>query len=270
MCEKQIKKECNKRWMDLTLSDNFIFQKFMLNPENCKKILTEILGVEVDKVEYPAYEKVIDVRADSKTIRLDVYVKGDDTIYNVEMQCSNREPIPKRSRYYQDLIDLDLIEKGTSYSELNRVFIIFICTFDYYGANRYKYTFNTKCEEIEDLLFGDEVTKIIVNTKGTVGEVSEDFKDFLKAINGEFKASKYSDKLKSEIQKIKSNDIWRREYMTLYLREQLIMREYMEKGMQKATEEAIKNMLKLLSPEKIIELGYEKELVMKIAKENKY
>lgn len=42
MAEKQAKKECEKKWKGLTLSDNFIFQKFMLTPENCKKVLSEI------------------------------------------------------------------------------------------------------------------------------------------------------------------------------------------------------------------------------------
>lgn len=173
------KAEKEKHWSDLTLSNNFIFQKFMINPENSKKVLSEILGVEVVNVEYPEYERVVDIRPDSKSIRLDVYIKGDNTIYNIEMQCSDKEHIPKRSRYYQDLIDLDLLEKGAYYSELNRSFVIFICTFDYYGQDRYKYTFNNKCQEVEGLEFGDETTKIIINTKGSIGDVSQDFKDFV-------------------------------------------------------------------------------------------
>ena len=192
-----------KEWKNLTLSNNFIFQKFMLDPENCKKVLSEILGVEVVKVEYPEYEKVIDIRYDAKSIRLDVYVKGDDAIYNIEMQTSNDENIPKRGRYYQDLIDLDLLEKGADYSELNKSFVIFICTFDFYGFDRYKYTFSNKCDEVDGLEYGDETTKIIINTKGSVGNVSEDFKKFIKAVNGEFDTTEYSAKIKSELEKIK-------------------------------------------------------------------
>ena len=276
MAEKQVNNEYDRKWKELTLSDNFIFQKFMLNPDNCKKVLSEILGIEVVNVEYPEYEKVMDIRRDSKSIRLDVYVKGDETIYNVEMQCSDNEHIPKRSRYYQDLIDLDLLEKGTYYSELNRSFVIFICTFDYYGKERYKYTFTNKCEEVEGLEFGDETTKIIVNTKGTVGEASRDFKDFINAVNGEFDNTGYSATIKSEVEKIKSNDKWRREYMTLYLHEQEIMRKSREEGkaegrtegIAEATRLAIQNMLKKLSPDEIIEMGYDRELVMSIAEEN--
>lgn len=268
MAEKQIKKECEKQWKELTLSDNFIFQKFMLTPENCKKVLSEILGVEVVNVEYPKYEKFIDIRKDSKAIRLDVYVKGDEAIYNVERQCSSSEHIPKRSRFYQDLMDLDIMKPGMYYSELNRSYVIFICTFDYYGREQYKYTFTNKCNEVENLEFGDETTKIVVNTKGTIGDVSQDFKDFINAVNGRFDNSKYSATIKSEVEKIKSNDIWRAEYMNLYLRDQEMKRTGREEGRQEATMLAIKNMLKKLSPEDIIELGYDRELVMSIAEGN--
>ena len=265
MAEKQIKEECEKKWKELTLSDNFIFQKFMLTPENCKKVLSEILGVEVVNVEYPKYEKFIDIRKDSKSIRLDVYLKGDEAIYNVEMQCSSSEHFPKRSRYFQVLIDLDLIESGMYYSELNRSFIIFICTFDYYGKEQYKYTFTNKCREVENLEFGDETTKIIVNTKGKIGDVSSDFKDFINAVNGEFDNSEYSATIKSEVEKIKSNDRWRAEYMNLYLRDQEMKRA----GREEEKRLAIKNMLTELSVEKIIAFGYDRDLVMSIAAEEK-
>ena len=192
------------------------------------------------------------------------------------MQCSSSEHIPKRSRFYQYLMDLDIMEPGMYYSELNRSYVIFICTFDYYGKEQYKYTFTNKCNEVENLEFEDETTKIVVNTKGKIGAVSEDFKDFINAVNGQFDNSEYSATIKSEVEKIKSNDRWRAEYMNLYLRDQEMKRAGREEGRKEGKEEgrkeekrlAIKNMLKKLSPEDIIELGYDRELVMSIAEEN--
>lgn len=140
----------------------------------------------------------------------------------------------------------------------------------------YKYTFINRCREVEGLEFGDETTKIIVNTKGTTGKVSQDFKEFINAVNGEFDNTGYSATIKPEIEKIKRNDKWRREYMTLYLHEQEIMRKSREEGRKEGKEEgkqeekrlAIKNMLKKLSPEEIVELGYDREMVMSIMEEN--
>ena len=101
-----------KKWEELNLADNYIFQKVMLNEKLCKKILSEIIGKEVVKIDYTAYEKTIEIRGDAKGIRLDVYVKDEeDVVYNVEVQNTENDNLPKRSRYYHDLIDLDFLEK---------------------------------------------------------------------------------------------------------------------------------------------------------------
>lgn len=150
----------------------------------------------------------------------------------IEIQQSDQVHIPKRGRYYNDLIDLDLLEKGMIYDELNKSIVIFICTFDYYGRNYYKYTFTYKCDEIEGLDYGDETTRIVLNTKGMLGNVSEDLKDFLNCINGVFSSTVFSDKIKNEVDKVKRSEKWRREYMTLYLHEQEIKRKSREEGIK--------------------------------------
>lgn len=60
--------------------------------------------------------------------------------------------------------------------------MIFICTFDLYELGYYKYTFTNKCSEVPELEYGDDTMKIIVNTLGTKGEVSNELKEFLKAV----------------------------------------------------------------------------------------
>lgn len=128
------------------------------------------------------------------------------------------------------MIDLDLIQKGRRYDELNRSIIIFICTFDYYKMNQYKYTFTNKCLENNQLEYGDETVKIVINTKGTKGYISDDLKDFLNCINGYFSSSEFSDTLKSEMEKVKRSEKFRREFMTLYLHDEEIKRKSIEKG----------------------------------------
>ena len=228
-----------KRWEELTLADNFIFQKFMMNETLCKKILGEILGKEVVKIEYPEYEKNIAIRHDAKGIRLDVYVKGEDEVYNVEMQNSQTGDLPKRGRYYRDLIDLDLLEKGQDYEQLCRSYIIFICTYDLYGRNQYRYTFTYRCEEIDGLEYGDRTTMIVLNTKGTEGNVSEELKTFLKCVNGLFPDDEFSATIRKEYERIKESREWRREYMTLEmaLKEQFQAGE--AKGLAKGREEGL-------------------------------
>ena len=118
--EKEILKSRNiKRYEDLTISDDFMFGIIMRQSEYCKPFLETVLGIKIDHIEYPKIQEVIDLDVKAKSIRLDVYIDDcDNTVYNIEMQNVSKPDQPKRMRYYQDLIDLDLIEKGQDYNEL--------------------------------------------------------------------------------------------------------------------------------------------------------
>ena len=130
-------------WEDLGISNDFLFGKVMQDPELCRELLQRILpDLKIDHIEYPELQKNIDVDRDARSVRLDVYVKDDEgVVYDIEMQIINTRELPKRSRYYQSMIDLQLIDKGQHYKNLNRSYIIFICQFDLYEKGRHIYTF---------------------------------------------------------------------------------------------------------------------------------
>ena len=87
-----------------------------------------------------------------------------------------KDNLPKRMRYYQGMIDLNILEKGENYKNLKKSFVIFICTFDLFGLGRHVYTFENRCIEDLELPLGDDTTKIILNTKGTLDDVSRNEK----------------------------------------------------------------------------------------------
>ena len=122
-------------WEEIGLSNDFIFGKVMSDPELCKELLERILpGIEIDHIEYPELQKPIKEDVDARSVRLDVYVKdGKNTVYDIEMQTVNTRELPKRSRYYQGMIDLQLIDTGQPYKKLNQSYIIFICLEDIFG-----------------------------------------------------------------------------------------------------------------------------------------
>ena len=274
-------------YRELNLSNDFIFKKFMSNEENCKKLISEILGKEVLKIEYPVVEKSLKENIDSKGVRLYVYFKGDDEIYNLEMQTSDERNLDKRSRYYHSVMDIENMDAGSLYGDLKNTYVIFICTFDPYGEGLYKYTVGKSCKEVPDLDVDDGNHTIILNTKGKKGAISDDLKIFLKAVEGIFDLSNYSAKIKSEIDKIKMHVLWEEEFMFEQLRERELkikaekegmekgmqeglekgMEEGMEKGMEKGIEagkvEAISLLLKTMSEEELLEKGFEKELIKK-------
>lgn len=216
----------------------------MLKESLCKKILSEILGVEVTKIKYTEYEKTITIRSDAKSIRLDVYIRGEDSIYSIEMQKINRDDLKKRSRYYHDLIDLDLLESGCRYKNLNNAFVIFICDFDLFGKGQYRYTFTSMCEEVKNLPLNEGRTTIFMNANGYCGNVSEDCKLFLQAVKSEFTDEPFSAILKSEVERVKSSVEWRTEYMRLseWIEDEIEMgiEEGRQEGLQEGLQEGRK------------------------------
>ena len=205
-----------KKYEDLTFLDDFMFCKVMRNPEICKKMLETILSIEIDHIEYPQTQKAIDILADAKSIRMDVYVKGEDqTVYNVEMQTTNTGELPKRSRYYQGLIDMDLIEKGEPYTELNKSYVIFICTFDPFKHGHPIYTFTNRCREYDQVVLEDGTTKVFVNLTGMTDILTEGQKALFEYLNNKLITDIFTQLIESYISSAKSNMEWRREFMTL-------------------------------------------------------
>ena len=255
----------NKTLKELNLEDDFLFTKVMSDKEICKELLEKILEIEIEKVEMVQEQKTIDILLESKGIRLDVYVKDENnTIYNVEMQRGRHKNIPKRLRYYQGSIDLDLINKGEDYDNLTKSYIIFICTFDLFDKGRHKYTFQNVCLEDNSIILKDEAQKIVLNTKGFMKDLSEELLEFLGYVESSTDATARNAKgelvkiIHKRVQEVK-NDIsmeaWKLitfmclwgipwgEFMTLLERD----REKIEEGKL----EVAKNLLDILDDETI-------------------
>lgn len=147
---------------------------------------------------------------------MDVYVKGEDqTVYNVEMQTTNTGELSRRSRYYQELIDMDLIEKGEPYSKLNKSYAIFICTFDPFKHGYPIYTFTNRCREDTQVVLEDGTTKVFVNLTGMTDILTEGQKALFEYLNNKLITDIFTQLIESYISSAKSNMEWRREFMTL-------------------------------------------------------
>ena len=201
---------------ELTITDDFMFGAVMRDPKLLKPLLEMILGVKIRRIEYPELQKALNERYGSKGIRLDVYVEDEkETVYNVEIQTSDKKHLPKRTRYYQGVIDLHILEKGEDYTALRRSFVIFICTYDPFHQGRWVYTFENLCREDPAIALDDGATKVILNTKGGAGEISDDLKSLLRYMDGFKPDSDYTRMLNEAVEYVRSDDQWRREYMVL-------------------------------------------------------
>ena len=220
-------------WEELQISNDFIFGKVMQDPKLCKGLLQRILpGLKIDRIEYPETQKAIRPDIDAKSVRLDVYVEdGKGTVYDIEMQVGTSKELPKRTRYYQSLLDMRMIDKGEPYKKLKPSYIIFICPFDQFGMGRHIYTFENICKEDKSVLLNDGTTKIFLNAKGTMDDVSPELKAFLDYVAGKKPADPFVDELEEAVKNARKNREWRHEYMTLLMRDQ----ENIEKGMEIGT-----------------------------------
>ncbi len=223
-------------WESLDISNDFLFGKVMQNPDLCKELLQRILpDLNIERIEYPELQKSIKEGAESRGIRLDVYIKDDKNIvYNVEMQASDSKELPKRSRYYQGMVDLQLLEAGDkSYMKLNKTYIIFICTFDLYGKGRHIYTFENICKEDNSLSMGDEATKIFLNSDSDMDDVGKELRAFLDYVKGiKVTNDDFINRLEEAVKRAKANKKWRRDYMTMEMLERVKFEEGLDEGIR--------------------------------------
>ncbi len=153
----------------------------------CKKLLEKILRIRIRAIRYLENEKSLKSTYGSKGIRLDVYVADDkNTVYNIEMQLKKPagDGLYRRTRYYQAMIDIDLLAAGADYDTLNPVIIIFICPFALFDGQRHLYTFRNYCAEDKTLELGDGTTKIFLSTRGKLDDIPPDVKAFLDYVDG--------------------------------------------------------------------------------------
>lgn len=131
----------------------------------------------------PAHvEKGLRTVAWLRSVRLDVITMDTErTVYNTEVQKRNTGNLPKRSRYYQALIDGALLEpRAVDFNCLPSAYVIIIAPFDLFGENKYCYTFCMKCEEGRDLRLEDGAVRIFLNTHGkNEDEVSPELVEML-------------------------------------------------------------------------------------------
>ena len=107
------------QWEDLTIANDFVFCKAMLDEGLCRDVLEAVLQVEIDHVEHVERQHVIDAGPQSKAVRLDVYVRdGKGTVYDVEMQVCREPGLARRSRYYHAQMAMEQLERGASYRRL--------------------------------------------------------------------------------------------------------------------------------------------------------
>ena len=266
---------------ELTFTDDYMFGYVMRNEEICKGLLERLLQIKIERLEYPELQKTITPHYENKGVRLDVYVQDSNRVFDVEVQNILDDDLPTRTRYYQSMMDIDLLLKGKKYSELKESFIIFVCKDDFYGEGLPCYTFSNLCHEKRTLEFGDKTHKVIFNASSFSKEKDLERKSLLEYIRNKKSTSDFTKMIDQLVEKTKENQTFRGDYMAWGLAEQDAEKRGYNAGVadgisqgisqgaeQKAIETA-KNLISKLIPVNIVAecTGLTLESVQNLAKE---
>lgn len=240
-------KRKNKEFDELTIRDDFMFCAVMLNKGLCQKFLEMVLGITIVELEYINSQEIIDGNYNYRGVRLDVFVRDSDgNVYDIEMQTTNKKDLPQRIRFYASSIDSELLEKGCNYKELKDNIVIFICTFDYFERNRKIYRFKNLCVDDTTIELKDGAEKIVINTKGWVGEENKELDSFINYVNGGSPRNSYTTELEKEVNTIKRNKKWREAFMRFNAFRYDLLQEGREEGREEGLREGILNTIEAL------------------------
>lgn len=242
----------SKTLQELNLTDDFLFDVATEELENCKAIIELTTGLRLKSLKWKSGQKVIHNLPGKRGVRLDFIAESKDgRIFDVEMQNRNEGNIPKRTRFYQALIDAPILKSGErGFDKMNPLYIIIICNYDPYGKKKYCYTFDNQCKEVPGLRLGDEVTKLLLSTKGeNEEEVSKELVDFLHYVtesNENGLPDECDERLKrlhESIREIKASADMEVEYMKMEERERIIRDEGKQIGIINGKIESVLELL---------------------------
>ncbi|MBQ0052310.1 MAG: Rpn family recombination-promoting nuclease/putative transposase [Treponema sp.] len=234
---------------ELTFADSFMFAEVMKNPKICRKVLELLLDVKIKKIEYPKLEKHIDLFYSKKGIRLDVYTTDGNRCFDVEIQTYKEKSLGKRCRYYQSMMDSDLLSKGMKYSQLKESYVIFICTYDPFGLELPRYTFKRSCSENPNAQLNDKSTVLIYNASAFAKEEKPEVKAFLDYLTSKSAKSTLTKEIDNMVESGKFEQSWINQYMAYQLHEW----DVQDRAMEEKAKTIAKKMLLANEPsEKII------------------
>ena len=205
-----------KRWEDLDITDDFIFTRVMRNKKLCRTLLEMILKVRIGRIKFLTSHHAIKIEPNAKGIIMDVYLKDENRVINVEMQTTNKGDLPRRARYYQAAADIDTTPKGSEYSDLKENVVIFICTFDPFHRNKPLYDFQNWCLRYDESIpLGDGTTKLFLNTAAErLDGLDRELQLFYDYVRGEDAQTTFTRELDKTISRMKQEKEERNMYLT--------------------------------------------------------
>lgn len=228
------------KWSGLTIADDFVFGKVMLDEGICREVIEAILGVPIERIEYVGREESLDASPQSKAVRLDAYVRDEaGTVYNVEMQKVDTRELPQRSRYYQSLMTVDQLRRGERYRTLRDAYVIFVCGFDPFGLGRRVYSFQNMCRDVPGLELGDGAHVLFLSSTAHERAGSAGVDELLDYIAAGTVSGELSSRLDAAVDRVLDDRKLRLEYMWSEVRDQLNIDKGRDIGLEQGRAEGL-------------------------------
>ena len=231
-----------KPYEELEFRDDFMFGKVMQDKELCREVLECLLQHPVGELEDPVPQREFRYTSDGKPIRLDIYTRDEDKVYDAEMQNLNNKSVsslelPRRTRFYQASIDMDHLNKGGSYKTLPDSAIIFICTFDPFGKGLSKYTVRGICGEDREIIVDDGAVRLFYNCCYKGNDIPEGLRQLYDYVETGKSSNDLTKRIDGAVEKARKIEEWRSNYMI----ESIRLMDARDEGREEGREEERKN-----------------------------
>ena len=204
----------------LSFANDYVFYTIMKeNKDICKEVVElatngELGDFEILEINEQDFYKP---RVEGHGVRFDIIIKATHEIIDVEMQKASLKDLPKRSRYYQSMIDGEFLEEGKHYSELPKSVIIFICPeADPFKKNYGCYPFTMICPRDPEIFLETESwIYFFCRSEKLENKRAKAFFDFIEDNKGR---DELTNKIEKAVIKASSNTKWRETAMTFEMR----------------------------------------------------
>lgn len=204
----------------ITIADDMMFRDvFGKDEELARQLLETVLERPIGEVERLYQATEMRSEAGERAVWLDVYLRAKNgEMGNVEMQRYRERSLPLRLRAHLSAMDRDAWSRGDKFKDLKHATTVFICTYDPIGAGLRKYVAHRHLEELDACLVdGQEV--VLLNAKGTDGEVSQRLALFLRYVAGyhgeDVMADRFVCAVDSRVRRLGQDSNWREGFMSV-------------------------------------------------------
>ena len=164
----------------LTLMDDLFMQVVLEEQASTEYILQTILDKSSLKLKEQRLQKRLP-NLHGRALVLDCLCTDEKgLLYNIEVQNSSVEAIPKRARYHAALMDTHTLKKGEKFSKLPESYVIFITDKDVLGEGEQLYQIERVIRKSGNL-FKDGSHILYFNTArqddNALGKLARDFKE---------------------------------------------------------------------------------------------